>query len=871
MTQKMIHLGSVLIVAMLLATLAPAARSQAFQLCSITAIDARTDSVSARMNASKAAFQFRVTDAALLKSLKVGQEVYANFTTKEVSLDGKKILGEIISLPQSAAPQAGPVTTPTSAPPTANPQAGKLATGASAASPAVVGGVQNKLGPVQVCTVTALNTYTGVVTAKENTTGQTITFQVAHLQPIDGAKLFQTFKVGGKVDLQPIDGAVLTSGSNMRVTVQGLQPIDGIVSSIGAAATAAGAQSAGSAKTMAAPTATAIQNVRQLGALPQLSYGTPHPAPSGPRGMPARWESRGTYVHIRGYDGIEQAQGIPEGVKTLLKIHVMALEPGESDHYLINPQLAVQWSKTHPVPPQVKPPSTSDGHTGCSAWSIHCAGEVVKHAEDETSRQAQILRQQAQADWKHWSTELTKDWHEAEGCLADNTLPLDNIPIEFAASPSVGIHLEQSGKTTNGPAFGGTTSGSASGKAEGTVNLALPMNSPDFRANLEVFYIPCLPFMVRPKSISGHGTVTVGSRLTAAVKVTGQFDENISTGSVQVPIVLIPIVLFGIPIAEMEVSAYVEGNIEVSGNGAFTANFALDNPHEMKLDFKCDGHGCTGHSQPVPVPTIATETAQLNGRIRVEPTIFTAVQLDFDFGALTARAGPQPYLLGEVYGCIGAAASQNLSSGSSTAQDWHALTADVDWGIDLRGQALLGGDKVFDKTLHGVIKKNTHIWFKDLWPGGSNALFPFVNGAAQASMGAPALYQIKMPGCYPYPDKVNYQLAWSGSATASLGASGPSSASSKNGATAATRGVVQQDARLKLTANGSTPPANGPASPCNLQPAQGSCEFDPVKNLGIDLVWPAAGANNLAVTAVSDTHGREYKAAQPTTVNITVQ
>ncbi|HYL13974.1 MAG TPA: GH25 family lysozyme [Terriglobales bacterium] len=636
------------------------------------------------------------------------------------------------------------------------------------------------------------------------------------------------------------------------------------------------AQPGGTAKPLAAAApASVIQNVRQFGALPQLSYGTPQPAPSGPRGMPARWESHGTYMHIHGYDGIEQAQGIPEGVKTLLKIHVMALEPGQSDHYLVNPQLALEWSKTHPVRAEIKPPSTSDGHSGCSAWSMHCAGEVVKHAEAETSRQAQILRQEAQADWRHWGTELTKDWHEAEGCLADNTLALDNIPIEFAASPSVGIHLEKSGKVVNGSVFrsvfGDTSHGSASGMAEGTVNLALPMKSPDFQANLEVFYIPCLPFMVRPKSISGRGTLTVGSRLTAAVKATGQFDQNLSTGGAELPIVLIPIVLFGVPIAELQVSAYAEGNIEVSGQGAFTANFALDNPHEMKLNFSCDGHGCTGRSQPVAVPTIATETAQLNGRIRVEPTVFTAVELDFDFGALTARAGPQPYLLGEVYGCVGAAASQDLSNGSSTAQDWHALTADVDWGVDLRGQVLTGGEKVFDETLHGVIKKNTHIWFKDLWPGGSNALYPFVDGAAQAPVGAPALYQIKMPSCYPYQDKMKYQLAWTGGATASLGASATTAASGDSGATLATRGVVQQGARLNVGGNGAPSPSTNAQDPCNLQSGQGYCEFDPVKNLSLDLVWPAAGNYNLTVTAVGDTpHGRAYNSAQPTTMNVTV-
>ena len=37
-------------------------------------------------------FQFQVTDPALLRGLRVGAPVYANFDTKQVSLDGKKAM-----------------------------------------------------------------------------------------------------------------------------------------------------------------------------------------------------------------------------------------------------------------------------------------------------------------------------------------------------------------------------------------------------------------------------------------------------------------------------------------------------------------------------------------------------------------------------------------------------------------------------------------------------------------------------------------------------------------------------------------------------------------------------------------------------------
>ena len=51
-----------------------------------TAIDANTHTVTARENSTGKMFQFKVTNAALLNSLKVGQGVYANFAASQVSV-----------------------------------------------------------------------------------------------------------------------------------------------------------------------------------------------------------------------------------------------------------------------------------------------------------------------------------------------------------------------------------------------------------------------------------------------------------------------------------------------------------------------------------------------------------------------------------------------------------------------------------------------------------------------------------------------------------------------------------------------------------------------------------------------------------------
>ncbi|HEX9584439.1 MAG TPA: hypothetical protein VGB36_08060, partial [Gammaproteobacteria bacterium] len=56
-------------------------------------------------------FQFQVADPALRRGLRVGSPVYANFDTKQVSLDGKKPCCKILNI-STAAKQPVPGTTP---------------------------------------------------------------------------------------------------------------------------------------------------------------------------------------------------------------------------------------------------------------------------------------------------------------------------------------------------------------------------------------------------------------------------------------------------------------------------------------------------------------------------------------------------------------------------------------------------------------------------------------------------------------------------------------------------------------------------------------------------------------------------------------
>jgi hypothetical protein len=181
--------------------------------CTVTAVDVRTGTVTAVETATGRTFEFHVANAKLLATLHAGSPVYANFSAKQVSLDGEAqccVITKItLAPPRAGAGAVAPVSPPASAAPSAAP---------APSSPC--------------CNITAMDSTTGVVTAKENASGRTITFRIAHFQPIDSAKLSQTFTVGSKVDFQPIDSVALTSGSNVRLTARGIQPIDAIVASI---------------------------------------------------------------------------------------------------------------------------------------------------------------------------------------------------------------------------------------------------------------------------------------------------------------------------------------------------------------------------------------------------------------------------------------------------------------------------------------------------------------------------------------------------------------------------------------------------------------------------------------------------------------
>jgi hypothetical protein len=569
----------------------------------------------------------------------------------------------------------------------------------------------------------------------------------------------------------------------------------------------------------------------KLYTLPQISYGEPMPPPTSSRSFDARLAQfetvsvaarvNGRSVNrqltvLNGREGIDNAP-IREDARRLLAMHVRKLNLSDSTVYFFDPQVADQWLATHEVPPEVKPKDEEkEDDSECGKVSINgivdCGEDAVDAVEDEYER----ARDRAQNWWDDSTEDLAEQWDEALNCFTDHVLPGGTVPVRFDIEPAMAVSLSQSGSR-----------GGASGNVTGTIGLGVPMDG-DLQAKVDFFYIPCLPFVVRPRSITVTGDLTVGEVLGIQATATGEFNQRYTippTGGPRIPIQVIPIIIGGVPVAIIDVSAYIEGEIEVSANGSVVGTATLSNEHKTTFDFTCDGNGCETGSRGEPTsstPVTTTQAVQIEGKVTAKPGIYTALMFTLNVNVLGARLGPQPFLEGTAVGCGAATATQ--TDGVQTAGDQNAaLAADLDWGVDFRAEALAGG-KVVGNSYRREITGENHIWFKDLIPGGSSALHAAIAGPAEAATGQATAYKVSLPSCYPYDEDAKYRVTWTGEAT----------------------------------------PSSTPASACDWQAGRGDCRGDPAHELDLRLAWSAPG--NYAVTAalIGDEH-RTFDPAPPGT------
>lgn len=678
--------------------------------CSITGVERGTGVISAKVNASNQAFQFKMNNAKTLATVRVGQAVYANFRTGQVSLDGRTQCCTIVT------------GRPVAPPPPPPPPGGLVAGAAQSIDPAVL-------------------------------RAPTLTFGLPRPIPPQGNRVAM------------LNATLLQRGERFDIREFRI-------------------------------TATAA-----------------------PKRM----------LHLQGLDGIDNAPDIlPEEIRGVLQIHARKTPKGQQTQYIVDPEMVGKWAAEHPNARDIKPKSAKK----------KCKGSEWERLRCRTQKQWDKLEDLADDQWDKLIAQATEQWEEIAEKLnycttstdgwKDHALTGPLSRVQFSSTPSIPLSASRSGEA-----------GSLKGSVTVTVNVGVPITG-DVLVGTEFFYIPCLPGVYRFKSIVTEGTLTIGEKLGVSVQAQGAFNKTLPVGEMQIPLYVIPIVINGVPVAEFDISAHLEGNVVVDIKADARGQFTLTNTHTVTFKVDCSGRRCSSEDRKEGGPSVSsatttTESAGVRGVVTVTPKLYTALEANFDINVLTARAGPEPMLIGEGAGCLGATGTQTSGGGSTRAQGG-SLMADLDWQVDFRAEALVLDDDIGDPYTT-TIRKREHLWWRDLAPGGSTALVPSVTGPEQATIGQPAIYAVRLV-CHPWSRPVKYRITWTGNATP---------------------GVVPGSGSPTCTWQGGS------------QGGSGDCRFAPDQELKFRLSWAAAGAQTVSVAVIGDTHVPTFTPAPPPgKVNVTV-
>jgi hypothetical protein len=390
-------------------------------------------------------------------------------------------------------------------------------------------------------------------------------------------------------------------------------------------------------------------------------------------------------IHLRGLEGIEAAD-IPESAKAFLLTHAKTLPEDEVAHYVLNKKQLEEWAQAHPMPETLKQTKEKHRKRGCKSISMKCAKKGVEHVSKEVSKQAEALRHEARREWEDVSREVGRGLKMAEGalrkCFADHPIksgpiriPPQHIPmaIEVAGAPVKDKH----------------------GKVVGKANIRLPARLTDATVEVSAFMIPCafpaaaagpmaLPLWIRPRSVSFEGVLTVDSTLDLELNANGALHDSIelmrSQANLGPPIVIF---IHAVPV-ELDLGLEFEARVDYKTSGALQATLCDVRQRKVRLDFECDGKGCRSKSEEMEVKIKPIHDLQLTaqGQASIRPSVFTALTFDVNFGALSARVGPEFYVSAEVQG--GARASSSGTRGPGSGVSVAGLSAGLYGGVDIR-------------------------------------------------------------------------------------------------------------------------------------------------------------------------------------------
>lgn len=270
---------------------------------------------------------------------------------------------------------------------------------------------------------------------------------------------------------------------------------------------------------------------------------------------------------------------------------------------------------------------------------------------------------------------------------------------------------------------------------------------------VKVLEVACAPVALKLKYIRVQGSFDVRSELSldAQIGVTQTFRARVVTeplGGFLFFVGPIPVYL--------GCDAYLDATIEFTAPNLVQVAYSATGEGKGSIDLKCTTGTCSGtqtfehHWHDKGDATFAAQGIRAVIKPGLEGGLVAYVN-DPEF--IKAYFAVRPYLQSDVWA---ATSGQCQTPGVADDGPAVALTMDLDSGLDVVAGV--------DTFLPGLAKEfelyswQEHLKFIDLV--GSTALTPVVHVNPPTTAGAAETFTVRMRSCYPYTDKVNYQLGF---------------------------------------------------------------------------------------------------------------
>ncbi|PTL76775.1 hypothetical protein [Vitiosangium sp. GDMCC 1.1324] len=354
--------------------------------------------------------------------------------------------------------------------------------------------------------------------------------------------------------------------------------------------------------------------------------------------------------------------------------------------------------------------------------------------------------------------------------------------------------------------LGGGFSGtlSATGNLSGSATGEVQMRL----KRTKVFWV-CIPYSVKfgHARAWGNATVGYGATVSGTINYAYAWQTQIAKpglGSLNFFIGPIPVHIG----FNLPINLGLNVNASVTGTVTYNSNQNTTG----SFDYTCSLSSCSGWANfNSPTSSPQPLTASISGR--VYPSVWAQVAVRaylYSEWLAYAQVGVRPYLYGDLWGYYGTTCGDG--DGDGINETVSALTLDLDWQLFVTAQAAaFGGNPAQWNNLWSTSRK--HIKFWDIPSGGSSALRPILTGPSSLLVNATGNYNSRMRPCWPYSDTINYQLAWGDSTSTSFSAA-PATITTKSKA------------------------------------------------------WTSTGAKTVALTALSDSHGRQLSATTSRSVQV---